>query len=79
MIIPSGLRSDRRHNATPGDQRQAFQRDRDRILYSSAFRRLAGITQIARAGEADVFHTRLAHTLKVSQVGRRLGRLRTMA
>lgn len=33
---------------------------------------MAGITQIARAGEADVFHTRLAHTLKVAQVGRRI-------
>jgi dGTPase len=72
LIIPAGLRGERRHNATPEDQRQVFQRDRDRILYSSAFRRLAGITQIARAGEADVFHTRLAHTLKVGQVGRRL-------
>ncbi|MGE3989935.1 deoxyguanosinetriphosphate triphosphohydrolase family protein [Pseudorhodoplanes sp.] len=72
MIISAAERSDRRHNATLSDQRSAFQRDRDRILYSSALRRLAGITQIARAGEADVFHTRLAHTLKVAQVGRRV-------
>jgi dGTPase len=72
LIIPAGLRADRRHSATPDDQRNVFQRDRDRILYCSAFRRLAGITQIARAGEADVFHTRLPHTLKVGQVGRRL-------
>lgn len=54
------------------DQRHPFQRDRDRILYSSAFRRLSGITQIVRAGEADVFHTRQQHTIKVAQVGRRL-------
>ncbi|WP_247394752.1 MULTISPECIES: dGTP triphosphohydrolase [unclassified Bradyrhizobium] len=54
------------------DQRSRFERDRDRILYSSAFRRLAGITQIVRAGEADVFHTRQQHTIKVAQVGRRL-------
>jgi dGTPase len=72
VIISAARRKDRRHAATPEDQRNQFQRDRDRILYSSAFRRLAGITQIARAGEADVFHTRLAHTLKVAQVGRRL-------
>lgn len=65
-------RTDRRHEVGGKDQRDPFQRDRDRILYSSAFRRLAGITQIVRAGEADVFHTRQQHTLKVAQVGRRL-------
>ncbi|MEY9531195.1 deoxyguanosinetriphosphate triphosphohydrolase family protein [Sinorhizobium fredii] len=54
------------------DQRTHFERDRDRLLYSSAFHRLAGITQIVRAGEANVFHTRQQHTLKVAQVGRRL-------
>jgi dGTPase len=72
LIIPGAERPIRYHSASPEDQRTAYQRDRDRILYSSAFRRLAGITQIARAGESDVFHTRLAHTLKVAQVGRRL-------
>ena len=54
------------------DQRQVFERDRDRILYSSAFHRLAGITQIVRAGELDIFHTRQQHTYKVAQIGRRL-------
>lgn len=54
------------------DQRRAFERDRDRILYSSAFHRLAGITQIVRAGELDIFHTRQQHTYKVAQIGRRL-------
>ena len=67
-----GDRSDRRHEVGPKDQRDDFQRDRDRVLYSSAFRRLSGVTQIVRAGEADVFHTRQQHTLKVAQVGRRL-------
>ena len=62
----------RRYASSTDDQRTAFQRDRDRILYSSAFRRLSGITQIVRADEADVFHTRQQHTLKVAQVGRRL-------
>lgn len=65
-------RAQRHHNMVAKDQRHPFQRDRDRILYSSAFRRLAGITQIVRAGEADVFHTRQQHTIKVAQVGRRL-------
>ena len=54
------------------DQRRAFERDRDRVLYSSAFHRLAGVTQIVRAGELDIFHTRQQHTYKVAQIGRRL-------
>ena len=65
-------RAERRHGGTAKDQRSEFERDRDRLLYSSAFHRLAGITQIVRAGEADVFHTRQQHTIKVAQIGRRL-------
>ena len=56
----------------PGDSRQSFQVDRDRILYSSAFRRLAQITQVVTAQEGHVFHNRLTHSLKVAQVARRL-------
>lgn len=63
------------HNAAGDDQRTAFERDRDRVLYSSAFHRLAGVTQIVRAGEEDVFHTRQQHSFKVAQVGRRLTQL----
>lgn len=58
------------------DQRSPFERDRDRVLYSSAFHRLAGITQIVRAGELDIFHTRQQHTYKVAQIGRRLAEYR---
>jgi dGTPase len=54
------------------DYRQPFGRDRDRILYSSAFRRLAGKTQVVAAGELGDFHTRMTHSLKVAQLGRRL-------
>lgn len=54
------------------DQRRQFERDRDRVLYSSAFHRLAGITQVVRVGEEDVFHTRQQHSYKVAQIGRRL-------
>lgn len=72
MPWPEGARAERRHDKHGGDQRSQFQRDRDRVLYSSAFQRLAGITQIARAGEESVFHTRQQHTLKVAQIGRRL-------
>ncbi|GAB4237433.1 MAG: deoxyguanosinetriphosphate triphosphohydrolase [Stanieria sp.] len=56
----------------PGDQRQSFQIDRDRIIYSSAFRRLAQVTQVVTAQEGHVFHNRLTHSLKVAQVARRL-------
>jgi len=65
-------RKDRLYNAVQPDQRNDFQRDRDRVLYSSAFHRLAGVTQIVRAGEEEIFHNRQQHTIKVAQVGRRL-------
>ena len=71
-------RQQRQHNPfnnkgdKPGDNRHSFQVDRDRILYSSAFRRLAQITQVLTAQEGHVFHNRLTHSLKVAQVARRL-------
>jgi dGTPase len=70
----SGGRYERRHEAVdkPPDNRSEAERDRDRILYSSAFRRLAGVTQVVAASEGHVFHNRLTHTLKVAQVARRI-------
>ncbi|MDE0375333.1 MAG: dNTP triphosphohydrolase [bacterium] len=65
-------RQDRLRQSSVGDPREPFQRDRDRVLYSAEFRRLSGVTQVASAGEGDVFHNRLTHSLKVAQVGRRL-------
>lgn len=50
--------------------RTAFMRDRDRVLYCSAFRRLAGKTQIYLAGKDDHQRNRLTHTLEVSQIAR---------
>lgn len=56
----------------PQDQRTEAQRDRDRILYSSAFRRLGGVTQVVSAEEAELYHSRLTHSLKVAQLARRI-------
>lgn len=72
MSWTDAQRKARKHAVAHSDQRNQFERDRDRLLYSSGFHRLAGITQIVRAGEADFFHTRQQHTIKVAQVGRRL-------
>lgn len=54
------------------DQRSPYRRDYDRILYSREFRRLSGVTQVARAGEHYIYHDRLSHSLKVAQVARSL-------
>lgn len=53
-------------------ERTPFERDRDRILYSAPFRRLAGVTQVAAVREKHLLHNRLTHSLKVAQIGRRI-------
>lgn len=65
-------RGDRRYDASGKDQRPPFPRDRDRILYCSAFRRLAGVTQVVSASEGVLFHNRMIHSLKVAQIARRI-------
>ena len=57
------------------DVRSEFQRDFDRIVYSSAFRRLQDKTQVFPLAESDYVRTRLTHSIEVSSVGRSLGRL----
>lgn len=67
------LRSGRLHpisGHSDGDDRTAFQHDRDRILYCTAFRRLSGITQVVSPSGSHPTHNRLTHSLEVAQIAR---------
>ncbi len=78
LLLSSGaalsLNSKREKEETESDIRTSFQRDRDRIIHSNAFRRLKHKTQVFLSPEGDHYRTRLTHTLEVSQIARTIAR-----
>ena len=81
-LAPAAMRSEnsrgRRREEPPDEYRTAFERDRDRIMHSKAFRRLKHKTQVFVNPEGDHFVTRLTHTIQVTQIARALAAALTL-
>src|SRR5438445_7749094 len=60
----------RRYSEPPHPYRDAFQRDRDRVIHARAFRRLENKTQVFTRRYSDHFRNRLTHTIEVAQISR---------
>ncbi|MBT5855953.1 deoxyguanosinetriphosphate triphosphohydrolase [bacterium] len=75
LAIKSIHSKGRRFEEPPSGDRTCFQRDRDRIIHSKAFRRLKHKTQVFIATESDHFRSRLTHSIEVAQISRHLSRM----
>src|SRR3989338_6572691 len=72
--VPHGTGLGREHPDQEDETRFPFQRDRDRIIHTQAFRRLKEKTQVFIAGKGDHYRTRLTHTMEVAQISRDMAR-----